>query len=49
MRKEAGLIKPSVVKPVLATIEKRMVLKKLGALQTADVEALRTAIRHVFG
>jgi len=28
--KKAGLIAPSAVKPVLTTIEKRLVLKKLG-------------------
>lgn len=27
---EAGLLKPSLIKPILATIEKYMVLKKLG-------------------
>jgi len=36
--KTAGLIAPSAVKPVLTTIEKRLVLKKLGQLQPADCE-----------
>jgi mRNA interferase MazF len=31
--KKAGLIAPSAVKPVLTTIERRLVLKKLGQLQ----------------
>ena len=39
--KKAGLIAPSAVKPVLTTIEKRLVLKKLGQLQQADVRSLR--------
>ncbi len=28
--KEAGLLKPSMIKPVLATVEKRLILRKLG-------------------
>ena len=35
--KKAGLIAPSAVKPVLTTIDKRLVLRKLGQLQTPDV------------
>jgi hypothetical protein len=31
--KKAELIAPSAVKPVLTTVEKRLVLKKLGLLQ----------------
>ncbi len=30
--KEAGLLKPSVLKPILATIERRLVLRTLGKL-----------------
>jgi mRNA interferase MazF len=37
----AGLLKASLIKPVLATIEQRLILRKLGALQDADVQALR--------
>lgn len=29
--KSAGLLKPSVVKPVIATLEKHLILKQLGA------------------
>jgi mRNA interferase MazF len=47
--KKAGLIKPSVTKPVLATIEKRLVLRKLGRLQDADRAALHTALRIILG
>jgi len=35
--KKAGLIAPSAVKPVLATIEKGLVLKRLGQLQPPDI------------
>ena len=47
--KDAGLLKPSVIKPVVATIEKGLVLRKLGVLQGADIEALRSAIGRIFG
>jgi mRNA interferase MazF len=47
--KEAGLIAPSAVKPVLATIEKRLVLKKLGQLQPPDVRSLRASLEQILG
>jgi mRNA interferase MazF len=47
--KDAGLLKPSVVKPVVATLERSLIVKKLGALRAPDVEALRDAIGRVFG
>jgi len=45
----AGLLKPSVVKPVFATIEQRLVIRTLGRLVTADLEALRQTIAQVIG
>jgi mRNA interferase MazF len=47
--KTAGLIAPSAVKPVLATIEKRLVLKTLGQLQPADIRSLRTSLDQILG
>jgi mRNA-degrading endonuclease toxin of MazEF toxin-antitoxin module len=47
--RKAGLIMPSAVKPVLTTIAKRLVLKKLGQLQLADVKALRTSLEQILG
>ena len=47
--KKAGLIAPSAVKPVLTTIEKRLVLKKLGQLQQADVRSLRASLDQILG
>jgi mRNA interferase MazF len=35
-RKEAGLLKPSILKPLVATIEKGLVLRKLGRLGEED-------------
>lgn len=43
--REAGLLRPSVLKPVLATIERRLVLRRLGRLEPED----RTALRKVIG
>jgi mRNA interferase MazF len=47
--RKAGLIAPSAVKPVLTTIEKRLVLKKLGQFQQADARALRTSLGRILG
>ncbi len=46
---EAGLLKPSLIKPVVATLERSLVLKKLGSLHQTDVSALRKALGQVFG
>ena len=45
----AGLPKASLIKPVIATIEQGLILRKLGSLQTGDVQALRSALRQVIG
>jgi mRNA interferase MazF len=45
----AGLPKASLIKPVLATIEQRLILRKLGALQAEDLQALRSALRQILG
>ena len=45
----AGLPKASLLKPVLATIEQRLILRKLGALQGSDVQAVRSALRQILG
>jgi len=47
--KQAGLIKPSVLKPVLATIERGLVIKHLGRLATADREKLRKVLDTFLG
>ncbi len=46
---EAGLLKPSVVKPVFATIEQRLIIRSLGALHASDRVALRQAIAETIG
>ena len=44
---QAGLLKPSVIKPVFATIEQRLVIGQLGALQPADQNAARRVIAEI--
>jgi|SRR6185437_5588880 len=45
----AGLIKPSAVKPVFATLEQTLILRHLGTLSAVDQTALRTAIAETIG
>jgi mRNA interferase MazF len=45
----AGLLKPSVVKPVFATFEQALVIRRLGTLDQADRKDLRQAIAQVIG
>ena len=46
---QAGLLRPSVIKPVLATIERSLVLKKLGSLHHPDRQALVTNLATLIG
>jgi mRNA interferase MazF len=46
---EAGLLKPSVFKPLLATIENTLVLQQLGKLADPDREQLRAILRNILG
>ena len=46
----AGLIKPSVFKPVFTTtVEQGLVIRTLGALTTTDARALRLLLEEVIG
>ena len=45
----AGLIKPSVIKPVISTIEKGLVIRKLGQLQDSDCQNLINLIKTILG
>ncbi len=40
----AGLLKPSVVRPVFATLEQALIIRKLGRVGAVDDSALRRAI-----
>lgn len=46
---QAGLLKPSVVKPVLTTIQETIVIKKLGNLEVSDEQNLRNIIQQILG
>ena len=43
----AGLIKPSAIKPVFATLEQQLVIRQLGRLQAPDQAALHEAIKQI--
>jgi len=45
----ANLLKPSAVKPVFATLEQSLILKRLGMLHSSDRSALRQAISTLLG
>lgn len=45
----AGLLKPSAIKPILTTIEKRLVRKRLGMLNDDDRAGLRQALALILG
>lgn len=47
--KEDGLLRPSVFKPVLATIERGLVLRTLGSLADEDRAALRRMLAEILG
>jgi len=45
----AGLLKPSAVKPVFATLEQALIIRRLGVLDSGDQADLRRAISRVLG
>lgn len=47
--RNAGLIKPTMVKPVLATLDQALVRKILGRLTLTDIAGLRGAVQQVIG
>ncbi|MEB3219191.1 MAG: type II toxin-antitoxin system PemK/MazF family toxin [Nostocales cyanobacterium 94392] len=47
--KIAGLLKPSIIKPVLTTIDKKLVIKKLGELQEVDIQLLHHLLQTILG
>ena len=46
---KAGLIKPSFIKPVIATIHKKLILRKRGKLEDIDLEALKAVLGEILG
>lgn len=45
----AGLVKPSMFKPVFATIERLLVVRKMGDLHAQDAATLRRILAAVIG
>lgn len=45
----ANLLNPSAIKPVFATLEQTLVIRRLGILLAGDQSALRAAIAAVLG
>jgi mRNA interferase MazF len=47
--KKAGLVKPSVIKPVVATLHARLILARRGTLSGPDLDALRILLHEILG
>jgi len=47
--RDAGLLKPSAVKPAISTIEQALVLKKLGRLSPKDLLSMDRALGVLLG
>ena len=45
----AGLVKASVLKPVVTTIEQALVIRVMGTLAAADIKTLREVVGDVIG
>ncbi len=45
----AGLLKPSAIKPVITTIEKRLIIKAMGQLMSEDHAALKESLKTILG
>ena len=41
---DAGLLKPSVIKPVITTIEKKLVIQLMGKLKQNDLSSLQGSL-----
>ena len=44
---QSGLLKPSAVKPVIATFEQRLILRVMGTLSERDCDALHTSLELI--
>lgn len=47
--KQAGLVKPSVIKPIIATVGKRLIFRRLGHLGQEDRKTLQETLRRIIG
>ncbi len=46
---QAGLLKPSVLKPLIATLEKRQIVKVMGQLSPTDQQGLHNTLQTILG
>lgn len=46
---DAGLLKPSTIKPLIATIESALIVRRLGALGPDDAAAVRGLLATIIG
>ena len=46
---EPGLLRASLLKPVIATLERSLVVRKLGELEEEDRDVLRTVLDEILG
>ena len=43
------MLKPSVVKPVITTMEKSLVIKTMGLLKERDIKLLHESLQEIHG
>ncbi len=46
---QAGLLKPSVLKPLIATLEQNQIVKVMGQMSTTDQHSLQSTLRTILG
>lgn len=46
---KAGLLKASTIKPIITTIEKKLIIKKMGRLENKDLLALQESLTLIVG
>jgi len=47
--KKAGLVLPSLMKPAVSTIERQLIIRKLGSLSSRDMDSLERAVEGLCG
>ncbi len=47
--KEAGLLKPSYIKSAISTVERKLVLRKLGSLSNNDIASAEILLKQFLG
>ena len=47
--KKVGLLKASTIKPIVTTIEKNLVIRRLGRLESSETSALRKSLAVILG